>query len=170
MMDPTPAADRLTHDLIVVGRLFKAGDAPRLNAEVSVIAEQLASEHPGTDAGWQFTTTPAIPLRPQQRVVLALITGLPVVMLGIACANIANILLARGIGRNREIAVRIAIGASRWRIVRLLMIESSVYALLGGAAGILGSPWLSAPSSRVIFFGRMPGSTRSQFFSALPWR
>jgi predicted permease len=141
MKDPTPAADRVSHDLIVVGRLFKAGDAPRLNAEATVIAQQLASEHPGTDAGWQFSTTPAIPVRPQERVVLALIIGLPVVMLGIACANIANILLARGIGRNREIAVRIAIGASRWRIIRLLLIESSVYALVGGAAGILGSLW-----------------------------
>src|SRR5262249_46203956 len=107
----------------------------------AVLAGQLASEHPDTNAGWQFNVTSSIPVRRDEAIVLTLVVLLPFLVLGIACANIANILLARAVGRHREVAVRIALGASRFRIMRLLLIETAVYALAGGSAGILAGIW-----------------------------
>jgi predicted permease len=141
MKDPVTADDRSSRDLIVVGRIRSAGDMPQLRAQAALLATQLAAEHPDNDAGWQFSLTGTIPVRRDEAIVLALIVLLPFLVLGIACANIANVLLARAMGRQREVAVRIALGASRMRIIRLLLIESGIYALAGGAVGILAGIW-----------------------------
>ena len=137
MRDPSPTDDRTARDLLVVGRLRDLGDAPQVQAQAASLAQQLSAEYPNTDAGWNFTVTGPIPVRSGEAFVLGLIVFLPFLVLGIACANIANILLARGVGRQREIAVRLALGASRLRIIRLLLVESMLYSLAGGAIGVL---------------------------------
>jgi putative ABC transport system permease protein len=139
--EPTTADDRSSRDFITVGRLRHPGDLSQLQAQASVLANQLAAEHPDTDAGWQMNVTRAIPVRNDEAIVLGLVVLLPSLVLGIACANVANILLARAVGRQREVAVRAALGASRSRIIRLLLIESGVYALAGGSVGILLGIW-----------------------------
>jgi putative ABC transport system permease protein len=141
MKDPITTDDRGSRELIVVGRLRNTADTPQLQAQAALLATQLAAEHPDNDAGWQFSITGTIPVRRDEAIVLAFVVLLPFLVLGIACANIANVLLARAVGRQREVAVRIALGASRIRIIRLLLIESGVYALAGGGVGILAGIW-----------------------------
>jgi predicted permease len=134
------AANRANREgrwLKVVGRL-KAGVGIREAAsEMDVIAKRLAATYPLADAGW---STSLIPLKEElvgkaQPILLALQAG-GLILLLITCANLANLLLARGVARGKEIAVRVALGAGRARILRQLMVESMLLAALGGSLGI----------------------------------
>jgi predicted permease len=143
--------DRTGRPLTVLGRL-KPGVTPEQAAEnLSAIAAQLAKEYPKTDTG--------VPLRLVRpglyadtgdviRGSLYSVTGLALLVLVAACANLASLFAARAADRSRELALRVALGASRWRLVRQLMTEAMVLSMLGGAAGLVTASLLLGALNR----------------------
>lgn len=130
------------HYLQAGGRLKAGVPVEAAQAQLTVIAERLATEYPDTNKNWSVRVIPLLEyqtgrLRPMFHTLL----GAVVVLLLIACANVANLLLARAATRQREITVRAALGASRWHVVRQLLTESLALALVGGIAGLLVGHW-----------------------------
>ena len=137
------ATTRAERGLTTFARLKPGVALDRANAELKSVAAALAAEYPLENQGW---TTRAVSMRDElipadvKLVVLAMMGAVSCVLL-IACANVANLLLARAAVRHREIAIRSAIGAGRGRIVRQLLTESVLIALGGAALGILIAFW-----------------------------
>src|SRR6267378_4100847 len=143
--------DRKGFPLTVLGRL-RPGMTPQQAAEnLSTIAAQLAREYPGTDTG-----VPLRLIRPGLyadegdliRGFLFSVTALALLVLLAACANLASLFAARAADRSRELALRVALGASPWRLVRQLMTEAMVVSMLGGAAGLLTASLLLGALNR----------------------
>lgn len=140
------AADELTHRnshyLKVVGRLNPGATLEQANAEMTGIAEQLENEYPKSNKG---TGAAVFSLHSEMvgdvRRPLLIFLGAVAFILLIACANVANLMLARAAARQREIAVRVALGASRLRIVRQMLVESVVLGVAGGVSGLLLALW-----------------------------
>ena len=126
-----------------VARLKAGTAAEQAQSELTRLSGELAAEYPASNADWNAATV--VPLRTSivGDVDKALLVVLGVVgfILLIGCANLANLLLARGSARRREIAIRIAIGAGRKRVIRQLLTESLVLALIGGTLGLVLSYW-----------------------------
>ncbi len=141
--DPADALDARWSWMVAVARLRPGATTEQAGADLARVARELAAEHPATHAGWRFGARAygSAYVRGERGTMLALMLGAVGFVLLIACANVANMLLARGAARRREIAVRAALGAARRRIVRQLLTESVLIALSGGAAGVLVGTW-----------------------------
>ena len=141
-LQPQQRTARNSHYLRVVGRLAPDATWATARADMTAIGRQLAREFPRTNDGVGITVIPlADEVTADTRRALALLLGASACVLLVACANIANLLLARASRRRREVAVRLALGASRMRIVRQLMTESIVLSSCGAAVGIVVAHW-----------------------------
>jgi len=130
--------ERVQRSLTVFGRLKPGVSTGQAAAEMASISQQIAREHSQTTAAPQAWARPIREdMTGEFRSAFLLLMGAVGIILLIACANVANLLLARGAGRAREVALRIALGASRATIVRQMLTESALLALIGGAAGIM---------------------------------
>jgi putative ABC transport system permease protein len=139
--------------LTVTARLKPGVTYSQAQTQMNAIASQLEREYPDFDGHWGVNV---VPVRQQisgeLRPALLILFGAVAFVLLIACANVSSLLLARAASREREMAIRTAIGASRWRIARQLLIESLLLAMIGGGVGvtltILGTNALLAASPR----------------------
>jgi predicted permease len=138
----TRTSSRTAHNYLAVGRLKAGVTVAQAQTELSAIAERLAQQYPGDNKGKEFQVMQLQDLMVRNvRTTLYLLLGAVALVLLIACANVANLLLARAASRSREVAVRSALGASRWQVARYLLVESSIIAVLGGAAGVALASW-----------------------------
>jgi putative ABC transport system permease protein len=127
---------------MVVGRLKSGVTVARAQAEMDVITRGLQQEYPNFDTGW---TANVVTLTDQivgsARRALLVVLGAVTLVLLIAAANVGNLVLVRAEGRQREVALRAALGASRLRLVRQWLVESALVSLAGGAAGVMLARW-----------------------------
>jgi putative ABC transport system permease protein len=136
-------AERGGRTLAVVGRLADGADMDRARVEMDTIAKRLASDFPNENGGWGVTLVrmeDAVVGTGLKRALFVLLSAVGFVLL-IACVNVANLLSARGVARQRELAIRAALGASRPRLIRQLLIESAVLAAAGGVFGLFIAVW-----------------------------
>lgn len=136
---------RGAHWLSAVGRLRSGVSLEQANEEVNAIRKRTRDLYPDWKRDWGIR---AVPLQDdatrQVRPILWLLFGSVSCVLLIACANVANLLLAKASGRRKEIAIRLALGAGRGRIIRQLLTESLILALAGAASGLLIAVWVTA--------------------------
>jgi predicted permease len=143
------APDRWNIPVDVVGRLRGGASPARAEAELTTMARAFAAEGRAADR------PPTVHLGPAESpaaepVLTAIIAAVVAVLLTLACANVANLLLANASGRRREIGTRLALGASRGRVVRQLLTESVLLGLCAGAAGLVLARWLAPFAARAL--------------------
>jgi len=133
---------RFMHGTNVIGRLKPGVNVEQAQTELSVIAKRIEQEHNQSHAG---TGIRLVPLQEQfvgnvRPILLVLLAAVGFVLL-IACANVDSLLLTRSLSRQKEVAIRSALGANRWRVIRQMLTESVLLSLAGGVAGLLMANW-----------------------------
>jgi len=134
----TDRSVRGNHNYLVIARLKPGVQIEQAKAELASISSRLEQQYPEDDKGWGATV---IPLREQLvgdvRTALFVLLGAVAFVLLIACANVANLVLAKMLGRRRELAIRTALGASRAALLRHVLVETMLLSVLGGVLGLL---------------------------------
>jgi putative ABC transport system permease protein len=129
----------------LVGRLADGASMQDAQAELALLARQLETAFPQTNTGRGVVVRPARGIRAdeqaQNRWMVAMLAAAGALVMLVASANVAGLLLARGLRRRKEIAIRLALGASRYRVIQQLLIESMLLSVAGGAAGLLVASW-----------------------------
>ncbi|HEX8136906.1 MAG TPA: ABC transporter permease [Pyrinomonadaceae bacterium] len=133
---------RADHSITVYGRLKRGVSLAQAQAEMDSIMRRLEQEYPETNAGWgaRVNNLHEQAIQPIRPTLLILLVVVGFVLL-IACANVANLLLTRATARHKEVAIRLALGSGQFRLIRQLLVESVLLALLGAAAGLLLAYW-----------------------------
>ena len=137
---PIPRESNRNHGYLrIVGRLKSGVDPHSAQAEMSLVASRIAAQYPKTNAHVGVNIVPLVDalVGRQLRLGLLVFLGVVALVLLIACTNVANLVLARNASRERELSLRLALGAGRWRVFQQLLTESIVLALAGGALGLL---------------------------------
>jgi predicted permease len=140
-----PAAVLEDQWLQVFGRLGPGATFAQAEVQANAVAARLAAAYPGQRRNAFATLDPGLSgtrNAPEAIQGMLFIMLVPIIILLVACANLANQLLARAIERGREIAVRLSLGATRWRVVRQLLVETALLAIAAGALGVLLAWWL----------------------------
>ena len=147
------AAERGNRGIGITARLRNGASIDEAQTQIATIADRLARAYPDTNKGIAgrpdsprpMSVVPEERIGPQSKGAMQGLSTLLFVVVGlvllIACANVANLLLARASSRRREIAIRLALGASRWQLMKQLLLESILLSLIGGAAGLMVSLW-----------------------------
>ena len=145
---PEDLTDRKSHDYEVLGRLKEGVTVRQAQAEMRIVAEQLARQYPARNQNWSVHVEPLLDgiNGPYTPAYYRMMLGGTLFVLMVVCANVANLQLARGIARRPEIAMRSALGATRWRVLRQLLTEN----ILLGVAGALGGLAFGALCLRLI--------------------
>jgi putative ABC transport system permease protein len=134
---------RTNHFLEVHGRLKRGITLAQADAEMKTLAAQIWAEHPELERGWSTTVVPLERevVRHTVRNAIYVLLGAVAVLLLIACANLSNLMLVRATARCHELAIRTALGASRWAIIRQLVLEGLLVTAAGGFAGLVMVLW-----------------------------
>ncbi len=166
VMTPDVKQSRGGKSFALIGRLKQGVTIEAAQADLAAIAADIARKFPSSNAGW---TVQIVPLREQLvggvRTALVALLGAVGIVLLIACVNVANLLLVRAQSRQREVAVRYAIGASRWQILTQLVVESLVLSVSAGVAGIIVGYWALKGLLRIL-----PAGAPAVADAALDWR
>lgn len=130
-------AVRGNHNYLAIGRLKPGATLEKARAELSAVSKRMEEQYPADDAGWGAKITP---LREELvgdvRPALLVLLGAVGFVLLIACANVANLVLATTLARRKELAIRTALGAGRWNLIRQVLLETTLLAIAGGSLGL----------------------------------